>query len=134
MIWACRQASFVNFVSQPAWGYKTLTLTMIRYADSNYAHKVLNDEWEAYLKYDEKLGDCHALENPIDDHWIVACNPEPGKVIFRLSAVQGPILLTLVYPFWVEGHDLDAAFYCEGLEYFSKIQLQKIRNNVDLTP
>lgn len=111
-----------------SWGFETLTLTMIRYKDSEVAYQAFEDEWKIYQQDDHKLEECNTLDNPNDNQWAVVLIQETRKIIFKLSSVQGPVYLSLVYPYWVKGNDVDGGYYCQALEHFSKVQLQKIRN------
>ena len=119
---------------QVYWGFRQLTLTMVRYPNSEYAFEALVDGWEAYLQDENRYDECHALKGLNDNHWTVILNPEPLHIIYQLSAVQGQFLYTLVAPYKIEGIDWESGYYCEPLEYFSDIQSQKILNAVFITP
>ena len=110
------------------WGYGRLTLSMYHYGSSETAHRILEENWNEYIRDEYRHIECDSLDQKEDTQWIGILLPKKSHVIFKLFAIQGPILITFEYPFTVSGRDLDAGNICLDIENLSNIQLQKIEN------
>jgi hypothetical protein len=116
------------------WGYEKVVMTLEQYDDSELAFQAYETKLKQYQEDEKYDGECYGLDPPLNEQLIGIFHEEPGKVLFKLVSVQGPVVLTLVYPFRVECCSLDAAFYCGALEYLSNLQLQKIEDAALVTP